>query len=284
MQSLQQELWAREGPRVLAHVGDLAWWSAMHVGREAEWKRQLWLDGDRCVAWAWLKRPASLDYGLQSEHRSGALHDELLDWFAANAEGDGFLSTFALEGDDEWLGVLEVHGYTHSDQYHSYPYYVQDLDAPQPDVAVVSGFTLRTVRGEEDLHERVEVHRAVWPPSRVTEESYRNVMAAWPYRSDLDCVLEASDGTFAAYVLCWYDEQNEVGEFEPVGTHPDFRRRGFGAAVCRYALQRLQEVGGRRAIVYAGGRPEDAPARALYESVGFRCHTRVVELRRARRA
>ena len=49
---------------------------------------------------------------------------------------------------------------------------------------------------------------------------------AWPYRSDLDCVVEAPDGTFAAYVLCWYDEDNGVGEFEPVGTHPDYRRRG----------------------------------------------------------
>jgi hypothetical protein len=47
MQSLQQELWMLEGPRVHAHVGDLAWWTTMHVGREGEWKRRLWLDGDR---------------------------------------------------------------------------------------------------------------------------------------------------------------------------------------------------------------------------------------------
>jgi ribosomal protein S18 acetylase RimI-like enzyme len=159
---------------------------------------------------------------------------------------------------------------------------VQDLDAPQADVEVPEGFTLRTVDGEKDLHERVEVHRAVWAPSRVTEESYGNVMRAWPYRADLDCVLEAPDGTFAAYVLCWYDERNGVGELEPVGTHPGQRRRGFGAAVCRYALQRLKEAGARQAIVYAGGRPEDAGAHALYESVGFRCHTRAVELRKER--
>ena len=43
---------------------------------------------------------------------------------------------------------------------------------------------------ESDLHERVEVHRAVWTPSRLTEESYRNVMRTWPYRAELDCVLD----------------------------------------------------------------------------------------------
>ncbi len=277
MQSLQQELWALEGPRVQTHVGDLAWWGSMHVGREQEWKRHLWLDGDRCVAWAWLRLPAALDYEVHREHRRGAVHRELLQWFEAEAEG-GPLTTFAMEGDEDWHAVLSERGYTRPDPYKWYAYHVQELDLPIAEPELPEGFTLRPLGGEEDLRERVEVHRAVWAPSRVTEESYRDVMRTWPYRADLDCVLEAPDGTFAAYVLCWYDEKNGVGEFEPVGTHPEHRRRGFGAAVCRYALHRLQEEGGRQAIVYT----ENEAARALYESVGFRRHTRVVEMRKKR--
>jgi ribosomal protein S18 acetylase RimI-like enzyme len=107
-------------------------------------------------------------------------------------------------------------------------------------------------------------------------------MSIWPYRPDLDCVVEAPEGSFAAYALCWYDPENRVGELEPVGAHPAHRRQGFGAAVCRYALQRLQHAGAREAIVYAGGHEGAAPARRLYESVGFRRHTRAVELRKAR--
>ena len=282
MQSLQQELWELEGPRVFAHIGDLAWWSSMHLGREAEWRRQLWLDGDRCVAWAWSKRPGTLDCEVHRAHRGGELHDEVLDWFERIAEGEGRLSTFAIEDDDDWIGALERNGYTKSEPEASYPYYVQDVDRRVSDVVVPETFTLRTVRGAEDLQRRVEVHRAVWAPSRVTDESYGNVMRIWPYRADLDCVLEAPDGTFAAYVLCWYDDRNAVGEFEPVGTHPEYRRRGFAAAVCRDALGRLHDLGARQAIVYAGGRAEDAPARALYESLGFRCHTRAVEFSKRR--
>jgi ribosomal protein S18 acetylase RimI-like enzyme len=116
----------------------------------------------------------------------------------------------------------------------------------------------------------------------LTEDRYRRVTQAWPYRTDLDCVVEAPDGSFAAYVLCWYDDVNGVGEFEPVGTHPDYRRRGLGAAVCRYALIRLREEGARQAIVYAGGRDEDERSRALYESVGFRLLTRSLEHRQER--
>jgi ribosomal protein S18 acetylase RimI-like enzyme len=271
MQALQQALWARNGPDVQAHVGDLAWW----LHREA--KQQLWLDGDRCVAWARLTRPATLDYDVDSP----GLHRHVLAWFESQAEGDT-LTTYAHESNPEWLEALSTAGYERPDPYGWYAYQVRELDGELPTPAVPEGFTLRTVDGEEDFRKRVEVHRAVWAPSRVTEDVYRRVTQAWPYRADLDCVLEAPDGTFASYVLCWYDDANQVGEFEPMGTHPDYRRQGLGAAICRYGLQRLQAVGARQAVVYAGGGDENAGARALYESVGFRRHARVVELRKQR--
>jgi ribosomal protein S18 acetylase RimI-like enzyme len=282
MQALQQELWAIEGKRTHAHVGDLAWWATQHVGREAEWKRRLWLDGDRCVAWAWLDRPASLDYEVHPEHRGGALHGDVLDWFESAAEGDGRLTAWCMDGDGVSLELLTRRGYALPADGDSYLYYVRELAEPIPVPPLPEGFRLRTVAGERDLDARVLVHQAVWAPSRVTEESYRNVMRTWPYRAELDCVLEAPDGSFAAYVLCWYDEANRVGEFEPVGTHPNLRRRGFGAAVCLYALRRLQEEGAAEAVVYASGREDQRQASALYESVGFRRHTRMLELRRTR--
>jgi GNAT superfamily N-acetyltransferase len=83
----------------------------------------------------------------------------------------------------------------------------------------------------------------IWEPSRVTESSYRNVMAEWPYRGSLDCVVEAPDGRFASYVLVRPDDENGVGLFEPVGTRAEFRRRGLGAAVCTFGLRRLHEEG-----------------------------------------
>jgi ribosomal protein S18 acetylase RimI-like enzyme len=277
MQSLQQDLWALEGPDVHTHVGDLAWW--LHRGEERDFKRRLWFDGELCVAWAWLWPPASLDYEVHRKHRGGELHREVLTWFESEAAADSAFTCFAPENDEQWLALLRDCGYEPAGSW--YAYYVQDLDDKLPEPAVPPGFTLRTIRNEEaDFRERVALHRAVWAPSRLTEERYRKVTQAWPYRADLDCVVEAPDGSLAAYVLCWYDDHNGVGEFEPIGTHPDYRRRGLGAAVCRYALARLYEEGARQAIVYAGGRDEDERSRALYESVGFRRRTRSLEHRK----
>ncbi len=127
-----------------------------------------------------------------------------------------------------------------------------------------------TMREYGDYDARVEIHRIVWHPSRVTRESYDNVRKTWPYRDDLDCVLVAPDGTLAAYTLCWYDDEQRVGEFEPVGTHPDHRRRGLGRAVNLFALRLLREAGATTAIVACNDDEKNPGPKALYRSVGFR--------------
>ncbi len=155
-------------------------------------------------------------------------------------------------------------------------YLVRDIpELPEPP-PLPEGFRYRTV-ADDDVPERVSVHREVWAPSRVTESSYAQVRSQWPYRESLDCVVKAPDKRFAAHCLCWPDDANRVGELEPVGVRPEFRRRGLGAAVCTFALRRLYEEGGRQAIVYC----VTGPACALYESIGFRIHASLVEYRRA---
>jgi len=195
-----------------------------------------------------------LEFDVHPEFRH--LLDEILDEPKARV-------TFGFEDDAELLDAFARHGFKKPDDpmhFNSRP-----LDDPPPLPELPDGFRYRTVT-EADLAERVAIHRDVWKPSRVTETSYATVMTAWPYRSSLDCVVEAPDGRFAAYVLAWPDDENGVGLFEPVGTRAEFRRRGLGAAVCTFALQRLYDEGLRHAVVMC----ESEPACGLYESVGFR--------------
>lgn len=280
MQGLQQEVWAVDRERTHAHVGDLAWMSTS-VAREDEWTRRLWLDGDRCVGWVWIAGGTRLDHEVHPHHRGGPLHEELLDWFEAEARPREDWTAWVVEFDPITVPLLERRGFALPGE-PDLLLHVHELDQPVALPGVPDGYRLRTVRGDEDLAARVLVHQAVWGPSRVTEETYRDVMRTWPYRPDLDCVVEAPDGSFAAYVLCWYDDVNRVGELEPVGTHQNHRRRGLGSAACRFALRRLQEEGATHAVVYASPREDQRQASALYESVGFRRHGRMLALRRPR--
>ncbi|GAA2694915.1 MULTISPECIES: GNAT family N-acetyltransferase [Actinosynnema] len=148
-------------------------------------------------------------------------------------------------------------------------------DLPTPELP--AGYRVRAVRGEEDVAARVAAHRAAWWPSRVTEESYRAVMGTWPYRPELDRVVEGPDGRFAATCLIWFDERNGVGELEPVGVDPGLRRRGLGRAVCLAALGALREAGGRSAVVYPlHGHPDHPAPAPLYRGLGFREHARTI--------
>jgi ribosomal protein S18 acetylase RimI-like enzyme len=61
---------------------------------------------------------------------------------------------------------------------------------------------------------------------------------------------------------------NKVGLFEPVGTHPDFQRKGLGKALLTEALRRMKAEGMETAIVSTY---VDSPAaNRIYESVGFK--------------
>ena len=81
-----------------------------------------------------------------------------------------------------------------------------------------------------------------------------------------DLGVFASDGALASFCTIWLDEANRAGVFEPVGSHPDHRRRGLGRAVMWEGLQRLREWGATSAAVDTGYR---APAVAFYRAVGF---------------
>jgi len=259
MQQLAIEQRRLLGPRAPWHVGDVAWGLHQHEEREDEWTIRLWKDGDRVVAWSWLKGE-KLELDVRADRRD--LLDEILAEPAAR-------TAFGFEDDRDLSAAFARHGFVQrGEQLHCL-----ELSLPEPPVLpqLPPGFGYRTVE-PADLAERVAIHRDVWAPSRVTESSYANVMAAWPYRSSLDCVVEAADGTFAAYCLVWPDDENRVGELEPVGVRESFRRRGLGAAVCTYALQRLYEEGGRQAIVYC----DAEPACELYRSLGFQVHGTIV--------
>jgi ribosomal protein S18 acetylase RimI-like enzyme len=267
MQQLALEQRRLLGVRAPWHVGDIAWGTRQHEGRESEWRIRLWIEDGRTVAWSWLKR----DGRDRLEHEVHPEYLHLLDQILA--EPDARVA-FADEDDLDRRAALARHGFLQPG--FDMHYLARELAEPPTPPVLPDGFRYRTI-GPDDVPERVSIHREVWAPSRVTDSSYAQVRAQWPYRESLDCVVQAPDGRFAAYCLCWPDDENRVGELEPVGVREEFRRRGLGTAVCMFALQRLHEEGGREAIVYCA---TDA-ACALYESIGFRRFATLIGYSRA---
>lgn len=267
MQDLTQQIWSEANPH---HVGDLAWGRFMFTPETADWPIRLWEDDGRVVAWAWAKLPDDLRFQVAPEHAE--LVAEVLAWFDELAAG-GLRELNPLEAQTDLVAEIVAHGYQPQEEAPFFAYHARDLvDLPKP--TLPGGYTARAMRGLADLDRRVASHQAAWSSTRVTDESYRAVMAAWPYRADLDWVVEAADGTFAANCLIWLDPVHGVGLIEPVGTAPDHRRRGLSRAICLAALHALKAAGGTRAIVYPRGDSAYPIPQALYRSIGFEPYTR----------
>jgi ribosomal protein S18 acetylase RimI-like enzyme len=260
MQRLAAECWRIDGPYVAAHVGDVPWRLFQHVDGLEKHEIAVWGTGDDCRAWA-MRTVKSGDVDFLVHPKSPELLDDLLAW-------SGPSPVWTLEACAEPLVEL---GYErHGDEW--YEHHVGRLDS-LPEPVVPDGFTLRHVE-PDDLERRVDVHRAAFAPSRVVPESYAHVQAAPPYRHELDWVVEAPDGRFAAFALCWLDEENGVAELEPVGTHPDFRRLGLARAVSIAALRASEAQTG---VVYSYG---GSIASALYDSIGLQRITRHLAFRK----
>lgn len=272
MQALLQEKWRREKPLVRTHVGDVAWWS-----REGDFDNVgLWREDGELVAWAWFTPPAELDFHLHPDRRSDQqLLDEVLDWFGHRAADGSARAVWALEDEEDAIAALEEAGFEAAGDWW-FVHLVRPLEQ-LPAVAVADGFLLRHV-APGDVARRVDVQRAAFERSTTTEEKYARLVETWPYSPELDVVVEAPDGRFAAFCLAWLDDANAVGELEPVGAHPSFRRRGLAHAACAQALAVLRELGADTAVVYALAGAGDGGALSLYRSLGFEPRSRHVRL------
>lgn len=254
------------------HVGDVWWGLYQNTVFDPRLNIRLWFDEAEPVGFAWFYPNGSVSTeAVPGRADSIDLEMEMLAWAEqrgrAGLESGGpeTLTATAFAHDARRIALLTERGYARAGTplYHfQRPLSAEDGAAPQ------TGITVRAVGEEPEWAARVELHREVWHPSRVTLEAYRRLRAAAGYRPALDLVAVTSEGAFASYCICWLDPTTRTGEFEPVGTRPALRRQGFGRAVIVEGLRRLREHGATQAVVYTPH--TNSGARALYESIGFR--------------
>jgi ribosomal protein S18 acetylase RimI-like enzyme len=100
------------------------------------------------------------------------------------------------------------------------------------------------------------------------------------YVKEHEIFVEAPDGEIAAYCIIWTDEQTKLGHFEPVGTHPDFQRKGLGKCLLFEGLRRLKSEGMTAADVCTNY--DNEAAIPLYKSVGFQIDKRLLTYKKKR--
>ncbi|HMO57816.1 MAG TPA: GNAT family N-acetyltransferase [Roseiflexaceae bacterium] len=101
-----------------------------------------------------------------------------------------------------------------------------------------------------------------------TPEQYREyVLDAPGYGARRHLVAIAPDGQIAACVVLWLDEQTRIGQFEPVATHPSYRRQGLARALLISGMHQMQQAGMHTAAL--NYQLDNHAAAALYRNLGF---------------
>jgi ribosomal protein S18 acetylase RimI-like enzyme len=181
---------------------------------------------------------------------------------------------WVFEDDAVFTAWLQRHDFVRA--HDDMVYLTRSLADPIPASVLPDGYGVRTVEGEQEVQKRAAASHAAFR-SRLTFEQYwpryLSFMQSPVYESGRDMMVVAPDDRCAAFCIYWLDPVNRVGLFEPVGTHPDFQRKGLGKAMMLETLRRMRGRGMTTAAVCA---EEHNPAAvALYTSAGFHITNRI---------
>jgi predicted N-acetyltransferase YhbS len=190
---------------------------------------------------------------------------EMLDYAEATFtdEEKNTLKIQIYEYDEVLQAVTQERGYRKEAEQpeHDSVFVIKHL--PEPNLP--EGYVLRSMAQENNVELRREVFGRAFnhtdPSEWPSAFSYEELQKAPDYRKDQDLYIVGPDGEYVSCCILWYDEKNKMGVLEPVGTHPDFRRKGFGREVVMEGIRRAAALGAETVCVGSGQR--------FYEAIGF---------------
>ncbi len=202
------------------------------------------------------------------------LEGEIVRWIEVHCasqkpdpDGELKVSIVALEGNPTREAALREQGFERGPVYGILR--LRDVEAPITDYQPPEGYTIRSVQPETDFPRIAEIIRVVFGYSEwFTAEVLDKLSWASFYNSDLDLVMVAPDGSIVSFCTFRMDPMSRITELEPMGTHPDHRRRGLAKALLSEGFRRLRSYD--PVLLYIGCAADTKEANRLYEVTGFR--------------
>ncbi|PKN94051.1 MAG: GNAT family N-acetyltransferase [Chloroflexi bacterium HGW-Chloroflexi-6] len=270
---------SRQFPSYNLRVVDLPYRLSSWALDEPE-NTRLWFDADgRLLAWAVLQTPFwFIDYAFRPE--AASLHPQILDWAdkrasqsQATAFGHPCWFVTVFSDQTERMRELEAAGFSNQaevgEDSWSKVFLQRPGDFPVKEYRIPPGFVVRSLAGKEEIAAYVELHQTVFESKNMRLEWRQRTLEHPDYVPNLDVVVASPDGKLAAFCICWLQqvEGRLVGQVEPLGCHPDFRKYALGRVALAEGLRRLQAHGAQ--IIHVETDSYRNTAFRLYESMGF---------------
>jgi GNAT superfamily N-acetyltransferase len=218
-------------------------------------------DDGRLCGFVFYRPPDNPEFFMRADLYGHSIEGEMIQWALDRAVERGVTSveTSCLDRDTAKAALLCRHGFTKTDDVCVL--LERSLSEPLPDGEPPDGYSIVT------LAERPEYACGI-PDSGLEHQLYKQIQSAPGYRADLDVRAVYRDTLIVSGCTCWYDEVGQCGQFQPVGTQEEHRRKGLAAATMIRAMENLRRHGAARVFVWTAR--DLNPAVRLYESLGFR--------------
>jgi ribosomal protein S18 acetylase RimI-like enzyme len=228
--------------------------------------------GDLAAFAVWQPAFRMLDYGMDPSHDLVRLGEAVIEWTEAWFERR---AQAGAESVTCWLKVAAAHrhlipqlerrGFTRC--AWSIVHLERPVDACAHPV-LPPGFSVCAGAAVSD-ESWAALHRSVFPRVGMSADWRRGITRSASYRSDLDVIVAASDGSPAAFCGAWAGQLRDerAAEIEPLGTHPDFRGKRLGRALLQEIVRRLAADGVSRVFVEPWD--DNRGAMYAYQSLGF---------------
>jgi len=188
------------------------------------------------------------------------LVDGMLDWVQS---GSG-TAAVCCWSNDAWLqGRLRDRGYRFAESggfCRKYDTSMSLLHSPVP-----PGFKVTDFAHYGDDEEYIRAVRGAFGRSSLDREWYDSNVRAPGRSPDWVICVVSPEGRCASFADVRIDLEAVYAEIDPIGTHPDFQRKGLARGCIAECFRRLRAEGVRHA--YIGSDIEPAPANRLYDSL-----------------
>lgn len=265
------------------HRGDLQWWLFYaDIPLQTRLSEiQLWFEGERLIGWGLLSHTEqSFDVFILPPLRGSECEHKILDLSLEHMSTlETFQSMWIAESDDVRVRWLEQNGFRRELAHTEH--FKRSLSGSLDGPTLPEGFSVRSSRGEADARLRAKCSHAAFGSSKPFEEYWPRTlrfMQSPVYVPEHEIFVIAPNGQVAAYCIIWIDAVTRLGHFEPVGTHPDFQRKGLGKCLLFEGFRRLRSEGMTEADLCTNS--DNPPAIGLYESVGFHKSERLLTYRK----
>ncbi len=213
------------------------------------------------------EEPGEAWFQIHPEYTS--LYPEMLDYaeetLADRVNDIGFVKAYINAG-TELESIAQARGYRKLNESMGHSEYVIDVNTLPP-TQLPEGFVIKSVLEEDNVEKRSAVKALAfgggyapsdWAPASV----YQKVQNAPDYRKDLDLFIVSPEGEYISFCTIWIDEKNKYGVFEPVGTHVEYQKQGFGRALLMEGFRRMAQHGATRSYMDSNN--------GFYRKIGFK--------------